>query len=526
LIPKPGNAVTVRALRLVAYLVAAILALSVTLVAGGATPRGPVVSEIAAGFGRHACAIVGNFDGAVCWGRNSSGQLGNGSRSSAEKPTPVKVAGLAFGVKAISVGSDHSCALTRHGGVKCWGFNGDGELGNGSTTNSRVPVVVRGLTSRVEAIAAGGQHTCAIRSVVAYGDRVRGPEVWCWGLDAQGQLGRPLIDLGHSTTPVVVRGFGSPVVAISASWTYTCALTVVGGVECWGENQWGLGDGIHTFSYKPVGVVGLSRGVKAIAVGFGHTCALTSKGGVKCWGSNTRGELGGNSGRRSDTPVDVVGLASGVEAITAGGTVDSPDLTNDFNCALTSGGGAKCWGDNSSGELGDGSRRDSRVPVDVVGLASGVKAIAAGAEYTCASMNRGGVKCWGDNVQGQLGNGSKEGWSLTPVDALVPDLQAIFLRASTRAGSIAPGSVVMFTATARPLRPTDNPATIRFEVYHQVGGVWRLVARRDLTANAGGEATLSWTFSAPGSWYVRAMADADWPYEASPWSPSVRYTVR
>jgi alpha-tubulin suppressor-like RCC1 family protein len=349
--------------------------------------------------------------------------------------------------------------------------------------------------------------------------------VKCWGDDVQGQLGKRLDDPHFSTKPVVVGGFGSPVVAISAGFGQTCALTIEDGVKCWGENPWGLGDGTHTFSYKPVDVAGLTRGVKAIAVASDHTCALTSKGGVKCWGSNTRGELG-NRGHRSETPVDVVGLASGVEAITAGGVGESHELPDDYTCALTSGGGAKCWGANLDGQLGNGSQRESGVPVDVVGLASGVKAIAAGAEYTCASMNRGGVKCWGNNAQGQLGNGSKEDWSLTPVDALVPDLQAIFLHASTRAGSIARASVVMFRGTARPLRPTDNAATIRFEVYHQIGGVWRLVARRDSTADARGEATLSWTFSAPGSWYVRAMADADWPYEASPWSPSVRYTVR
>ena len=174
--------------------------------------------------------------------------------------------------------------------------------------------------------------------MVAYGNRARGPEVWCWGLDAQGQLGRQL-DPTFSTKPVLVRGFGSGVDAIAASYSYTCALTFAGGVKCWGENGRGLGDGTRTFSYKPIGVVGLARGVKAIAAGWSHTCALTSKGGVKCWGSNTRGELGGNSGRGSETPVDVVGLGSGVKAITASGPGDSPDLSNDHTCALTRGGG-------------------------------------------------------------------------------------------------------------------------------------------------------------------------------------------
>jgi alpha-tubulin suppressor-like RCC1 family protein len=228
--------VRVRVSLYVVCLAAAIFVFPVTLVASGATLRGPAVSEIAAGMGRHACAIVGPVDGAVCWGRNASGQLGNGSRSKADRPTPVKVAGLAFGVKAISVGDAHSCAVTRAGGVKCWGFNGDGQLGNGSTTNSRVPVNVRGLTGGVTAIAAGLDYTCAVTRGAA---RV----VKCWGTDTEGQLGGRFLTRGRgfSTTPVVIGGFGHRVEALAAGFGLTCALTVVGGVECWGENQWGLG---------------------------------------------------------------------------------------------------------------------------------------------------------------------------------------------------------------------------------------------------------------------------------------------
>ena len=125
---------------------------SLWLRAGRRQPA-PVVSGITAGT-HHACAIVGHFDGAVCCGTNYSGQLGNGSRPRAAS-TPVALPGLALGVKAISAGAYHTCALTRAGGVKCWGYNRSGQLGNGSTVNSRVPVDVRGLTSGVKAVAAG-----------------------------------------------------------------------------------------------------------------------------------------------------------------------------------------------------------------------------------------------------------------------------------------------------------------------------------------------------------------------------------
>ena len=245
-------------------------------------------------------------------------------------------------------------------------------------------------------------------------DHARG-EVKCWGLDAQASWEatshRPELQHDAGRCQGLRKPGGCPLRRVAD----TCALTVEGGVKCWGEG-W-LGDPTRTFSFKPVDVVGLTRGVKAIAVGPSHTCALTIKGGVKCWGKNTRGELGDGSQRQSDVPVDVVGLASGVKAITAGGGGDSPDLADSHTCALTSGGGVKCWGHNLSGELGDGSQRHSAVPVDVVGLASGVKAIAAsaGANYTCASMTKGGAKCWGDNSQGrQLGSGSKAIFSADP----------------------------------------------------------------------------------------------------------------
>ncbi|MFZ1546914.1 MAG: hypothetical protein WAT12_07410, partial [Candidatus Nitrotoga sp.] len=177
-------------------------------------------------------------------------------------------------------------------------------------------------------------------------------------------------------------------------------------VKCWGNNIEGaLGDNSTTNRLTPVDVTGLASGVKAIAAGGAHTCALTTAGGVKCWGNNSDGELGDNSTTRSLTPVDVTGLASGVKAIAAGGA---------HVCALTEAGGVKCWGNNIEGELGDGSIINRLTPVDVVGLGSGVAGITAGLTHTCAFTTADWAKCWGYNGEGELGdNSSANRW--TPV---------------------------------------------------------------------------------------------------------------
>jgi alpha-tubulin suppressor-like RCC1 family protein len=345
----------------------------------------------------HTCALT-TAGGVKCWGDNSSGQLGDGSGT--DRLTPVDVSTLTSGVAEVAAAEDHTCALTIGGGVKCWGANHQGQLGDGTTADRVTPVNVTGLTSGVTAIAAGNLYSCALTT---------GGGVKCWGWNQQGQLGD-----GTTTTrltPVGVSGLTSGVVAIAtADFAHTCAITTGGGVKCWGDNTYGqLGDGTTTTSLTPVDVSGLTSGVAAIAVGYAHSCALTTAGGVKCWGNNPSGQLGdGTINIDRLTPVDVSGLTSGIAAIAAGAA---------HTCALTSGGGTKCWGDNTYGQLGDGTTTTRLTPLDVAGWTGGVGNIAAGQVHTCSRTTSGGARCWGRNEHGQLGDGTTMD-RLTPVDVV------------------------------------------------------------------------------------------------------------
>ena len=291
-------------------------------------------TAVAAG-GFHTCTVVNG--GVQCRGRNFSGELGDGT--TIDKYMFVNVSGLTSGVAAVAAGFLHTCALTTTGGVKCWGRNNFGQLGDGTTTDSTTPVDVSGLTTGVDAVATGGRYTCA---------RTTTGGVQCWGANSSGQLGDGTTT--DSSTPVDVCADAtcntalSGVTAVAAGGPNTCALTTTGGLKCWGRNNFGqLGDGTTTDSPTPADVSGLTSGVTAVPVGLFHTCAVTTTGGAKCWGRNDFGQLGDGTTTDSTIPVDVSGLTTGVDAASAGGL---------HACALTTTGSVECWGDNTFGQAG------------------------------------------------------------------------------------------------------------------------------------------------------------------------------
>jgi alpha-tubulin suppressor-like RCC1 family protein len=339
--------------------------------------------RIAAGGG-HTCALT-KSNGLKCWGSNYYGELGDGTR--VDRHTAVPTKGLASGLVSVTAGTGHTCVLTKTGGVKCWGQNTLGQLGDGVGLDRYTPGFVKGLTSGALAVVSNGLHTCAITGVGG---------VKCWGDNSAGQLGD-----GTRTqrlAPVSVKGLTKGVIAIAAGTDHTCARTTANLVKCWGRNDHGqLGDGTTTDRLTPVAVKKLADIVFIAASAWPATCALTKAGVPLCWGFNLIGELGDGTTTDRHTPIRVTGLAGGVKTIALGGL---------HTCALSNSGSVECWGDNNSGQLGndDDNRRNRYVPTHVH-LTVAATALTAGFAHTCAVTSVGGVMCWGEDYEGELGDG-------------------------------------------------------------------------------------------------------------------------
>jgi alpha-tubulin suppressor-like RCC1 family protein len=396
--------------------------------------------------GLHTCGLQADHS-LWCWGRNYDGQLGNGMNGMNGPnglPTPQQVAGQWL---AVATGTNHTCAIKLDGSLWCWGFNGTGQLGNGSLVDASSPVAILPGTQWID-VAAGTNHTCALDAAgLLYcwgqggylGDgrttSALGPEqidseprtklaagidvtcglltsghLECWGTNTEGQLGNGTTGGQLSPTRVLVGG------ADVADWTdvvastlHVCGRRADGSAWCWGDSSRGqLGLDGQLVNNTPVQLTGATSW-QAIAVGGGHTCGIAD-GALWCIGADGSGQLG-DGGTSHSTPTKVSGS---FVAASAGGM---------STCAIDASTGLSCGGDGAHGELGNGSRNSSRTLVTLA--MSAWTTVSVGARAACGVTTTGGLDCWGDNTFRQLGNGTTmSSTSPNPVSGSMADVRA------------------------------------------------------------------------------------------------------
>jgi alpha-tubulin suppressor-like RCC1 family protein len=333
--------------------------------------------------------------GSACGvGQNEYGELGDGTNK-INRNTLVPVATMVGALSAISTGYYHSVALKTDGTVWTWGYNGDGELGSGNNINRPTPFSVVGLTN-VVSVAAGNYHTLAVKS---------DGTVWAWGDNQYGELGDGT--MVGKTTPVQVNQLTN-VVAVAAGQNYfSLALKSDGTVWAWGYNGDGeLGDGTNLTRTSPMQVANLS-GVSQIAAGKYHSLARKSDGTVWAWGDGANGQLG-NGATASQSNIVRAGSIASATSIAAG---------DYHSLAVQSDGSVWAWGYNAYGQLGDNTTSNETVPEQIgatISGFSGFSAVAAGSRFSLALQANGTTWAWGDNTQGELGNGGTN-QSLTPL---------------------------------------------------------------------------------------------------------------
>jgi alpha-tubulin suppressor-like RCC1 family protein len=328
---------------------------------------------------------------AWCWGQNTSGELGDGTKANAL--VPVRVQNLPAGaVTAIGAGYDNTCAIVG-GEVHCWGSAAGGALGTGANADSTTPVKIEGLPAGAIAVGAGEGFACAQVGASAY----------CWGNNGSGQLGDGTTTSHKQPSAVVdAQGIVGDFATIVVEADHTCGIRTNGDPVCWGHNDDGaaLGNaGVGGSSSRAVPVLDLPGKVERIRIGGWHGCATVS-GALWCWGRGTSGELGNGGSANSATPVPVDGLGDSVTLFETAGGPDDGDAT----CAVRSG-ILSCWGNGLHGRLGNGGTASQSRPVQVTALPSEIVSLVGGDNHWCAHLANGEIRCWGQGNFGQLGDG-------------------------------------------------------------------------------------------------------------------------
>jgi alpha-tubulin suppressor-like RCC1 family protein len=366
----------------------AALALAATVVVGLASPAVSATgwTSVSSGDG-HTCGIR---NGRIyCWGLDDFGQLGDGT-AGGNRAVPAPIASGATDWTSVSAGQSHTCA-TRAGRIACWGYDGLGQLGDGTATNGPDPtpgLISSGATDWKK-VSAGGNHTCAIRA----------GRIACWGADGFGQLGDGSAGPNPDPMPGLIMSGATDWTSVSGGASHTCA-TRAGRIACWGNDGSGqLGDGSAGGVDPTPGLIASgATDWTSVSTGHLHTCA-TRSGRVACWGFDGFGQLGDGSAANGPDPTPGL-IASGATdwtSVSAGG----------YHTCATRSGRVACWGYDEYGTLGDGSAGVNPDPTPNL-IASGAtdwKKVESGTFHTCA-IRATVLACWGYDGTGQLGDGT------------------------------------------------------------------------------------------------------------------------
>ncbi|HRI70492.1 MAG TPA: hypothetical protein PK156_39945, partial [Polyangium sp.] len=393
--------------------------------------------SVTAGFAA-ACALGGDHRG-KCWGDSDFGELGLGDRADrGDNPNemgmflPYLDFGTGRTATQLSIGGVHACAILDNGSLKCWGGNSSGELGIGTQDNMGdgpnemgdfLPSIDLGTgKSPTRVYASAGIFTCAL---------LNDASVKCWGSSDRGQLGQgDTVNRGDNpgemgdNLPAINLGTGRTAIAVAAGGDHACAILDNGTLKCWGHSLWGqcgwgdtskrgdnpgeMGDDL------PIVDVGTGKTVTAVAAGRLHTCAILNDGSVKCWGYNTDGQLGlGDTINRGDNPGEM-GDNLPIVQLGMGKTAVAVTVGTYHSCALLNDSSVKCWGRSYAGQLGQGdiayhgigpNEMGDNLPAINLGTGKTVVALTTGDSFNCALLNDGKFKCWGRNLDGELGQG-------------------------------------------------------------------------------------------------------------------------
>lgn len=384
---------------------------------GGGTENvcgaGPCFTQVSTG-GIHTCAR--KTDGSLwCWGANLYGEAtGDGSANMYNPASAAKqITALGTNVVEVAAGYVHTCARKTDGTLWCWGDDLLGQVGDGTAGSPRLsPLQVTALGTSVAEVAAGTYNTCA---------RKTDGTLWCWGDNQFGQIGDGTV-VRPRPLPLQVMALGTNAAGVVTGES-TCSRRTDGALWCWGDNRYSqVGDGTTvTPSATPVQVAALGPGVAEVALGQGHTCVRKTDRSVWCWGYNGYGQVTGDGtlgdGASPDQP-----RRSPVQVAVLGTSVVEIALGWNHTCARKADGSVWCWGNNTKGQVGDGTTAlTRRSPVQVTALGTSAVEVSAGGDLSCARKTDGTLWCWGDNQYGQAsGDGTAASPKTSPVQLACP----------------------------------------------------------------------------------------------------------